>query len=167
MAHPIVAEATELLALVLYNCGRDAEANAVRRDLIQLHLDCGDIDAHLIARMDLAEQLHDAGRCDDAVRQATAAWQQWQRRPHSGAPETALMVLRLTTMLLACRRTDEALDVVGTADLRLPATYDDFVEDESWDVLIVLAGCRILHRYVCARVPAAERSSAPVTAVRA
>jgi hypothetical protein len=54
--------------------------------------------------MDLAVQLHAAGRCDDAIREANDTWKQWTTRHHPTATVSRALALDLTAMLLPCDR---------------------------------------------------------------
>ncbi|MFG2042108.1 hypothetical protein [Dactylosporangium sp. NPDC048998] len=144
-------EATEALALALASHDRFAEAEQLRRDLIRLHLDRGDIDAHLLARMDLAQQWHDAGRCGDAIREATAAWQQWIMHHEPTDGHSFAIAMHLFWMLLACNRVDEAQAIAVAADLQAPEPGD-----ATYDVLCALLASLVAgmqyHEPVCARL---------------
>ncbi|WP_433619601.1 hypothetical protein ACQP2P_16465 [Dactylosporangium sp. CA-139114] len=141
--HATTLAAMENLASVLYARGRFDEANRVRRDLIQLHLDYGNIDAHLIQRMELADQLHAAGRCEDAIRQAQAAWQDWISRHDPTSPDTLRIMLQLVAMLLACDRFEDAVAV---------RTLAQFTSPSSDDAIAVTIPAKIIqHRPVCTR----------------
>ncbi|WP_432830613.1 hypothetical protein [Dactylosporangium sp. CA-092794] len=97
---------------------RFAEVESLLRQLIQLHLDLGDVHAHLFARMDLVQQRHRVGGCADAVRQATAARQEWTRRHDPGSSSSTTVTMQRFGVLAACGRLDEAGAVA--ADLHLP-----------------------------------------------
>ncbi|MEV6925562.1 hypothetical protein AB0M46_13830 [Dactylosporangium sp. NPDC051485] len=121
--HPDAMRAADVLVFVLLTRDRSGEAEALRRELIQLHLDRGDVDAHLEARMGLARQLHDEGRCGDGIRQATAAWQQWIASHDPTAEGSAPMAVSLTQLLLDCGRLTEAETVIETAGLHRHAQH--------------------------------------------
>ncbi|GAB3852447.1 hypothetical protein ACFPIJ_57990 [Dactylosporangium cerinum] len=151
--HSTALEATETLALVLASRDQHSEAYALRRDVIQLHLDRGDVDAHLEARITLAAHLHDMGRCGEAIRDAIAAWQQWSTRHDPADPVSEPMALHVASMLLACGRTDEAVAVIDAADLHLGADTDaaGAVSGARDEFLAMFAASQIVHRVVCAR----------------
>ncbi|MFC4045361.1 hypothetical protein ACFO1B_43690 [Dactylosporangium siamense] len=151
--HSTAIEATETLALVLTSRDQHSEAYALRRDVIQLHLDRGDVDAHLVARITLAAHLHDMGRCGEAIRDATAAWQQWSTRHDPTDPVSEPTALQVASMLLACGRTDETVAVIDAADLNLGADTDaaGAVSGARDEFLTMLAASQIVHRVVCAR----------------
>ncbi|GAA2338944.1 hypothetical protein [Dactylosporangium salmoneum] len=148
--HVTTIAAMENLASVLYVRGRFDEANRVRQDLIQLLLDRGNIDAHLIQRMELAEQFHAAGRCDDAMRQAQAAWQDWTGRYDPASPESRWIMLQFTSMLIACHQFDEAKALRSQAQFALPSSDDPI--KAGYDAFIATVPATIIHhRPVCAR----------------
>lgn len=156
--HPASMEAIETLGLVLSGRDRHADADVVLRELIQLHLDRGDVDAHLTARVNCAAHLHDVGRCGDAIRQATDAWQQWSTRHDPAATASAPIALQLIGMLMACGRTDEALSVVRSADLHIPED-DEPASSAYRELLTIAAATTVLHRASCTR----NRGRAPAT----
>ncbi|WP_432830627.1 hypothetical protein [Dactylosporangium sp. CA-092794] len=146
----VAVAATEVLARLLYIRGEVSEADQLRRELVQLHLDRGDIDAHLLARMGLAQQQHAAGRCGDAVRDAMAVWQQWIVY-HEPTDRCSLPVaLPLNAMLLACGRFAEAATIAAAVGLQPPEPGD-----AGYDVYRLLAATLALsvrhHQQVCAR----------------
>jgi len=163
--HATTIAAMEILAGVLYVRGRFDEANHVRRDLIQVHLDHGDIDAHLIQRMELVEQLHTAGRCDAAIAQAEAAWQDWISRYDPASPGSLGMMLQFVSMLIACQRLVEAQALRSLARFT-PPTSDDPIK-ASYDAVVVTMPAMIIdHRAVCARRDPAAASASGQEGVR-
>jgi hypothetical protein len=148
--HATTIAAMENLAGVLYVRGRFDEANRLRRDLIQLHLDHGNIDAHLIQRMELAGQLHAAGRCDAAIEQAEATWQNWISRYDPTNPDTLWIMLQFVSMLIACHRLDEAAAVRNLARFTPPSRDDPLKAGyDAW--VVAMPAMMLHHRVVCAR----------------
>lgn len=119
--HPRTVEATEALIWVLYSRGLDREACALRRQLIQLHLDHGDTAAHLTARVDLAGHLHGIGRCDTAIKEATTGWNTWTEQVGAHHPAGLTLVLQLVGLLAGCRRIPEALVYIEQAKRLCPS----------------------------------------------
>ncbi|MEV0569277.1 hypothetical protein [Dactylosporangium sp. NPDC050588] len=120
------------------------------RELIQIHLDHGDIDAHLIQRMELAEQLHAQGCCDEAVRQAEATWRDWINRYDPTGPELRWIMLQFVSMIIACHRIDEAQALRSFAKFELPTSEDPI--KAGYDAFIVTVPAMLVHhRPVCAR----------------
>ncbi|MER7277978.1 hypothetical protein ABT369_26405 [Dactylosporangium sp. NPDC000244] len=159
--HATTLAAMDNLAGVLYVRGRFDEANRIRRDLIQVHLDHGNIDAHLIQRMELAEQFHAAGRCDAAIEQSEAAWQAWISRYDPASPDSLWIMLQFVSMLIACHRFDEAAAVRNLAQFTLPSS--DHPLKAGYDAFAVTMPATIIHhRKVCARQdPTAADASGP------
>ena len=148
--HPTTVAAMENLARVLYVRGRFDDANRVRRDLIQLHLDHGNIDAHLIQRMELADQFHAGGRCDTAIEQAQTAWQEWISRHDPASPDSLWIMLQFVGMLIACHRFAEAAAVRSLAQFTPPGSDDPL--KAGYDAFVVTMPATMLHhRAVCAR----------------
>ncbi|MFC5007076.1 hypothetical protein ACFPIJ_55885 [Dactylosporangium cerinum] len=153
--HSTAIETTETLALVLTSRNQHSKARALRRDVIQLHLDRGDVDAHPEARITLAAHLHDTGRCGEAIRGATAAWRQWSTRHDPTDPVSEPLTFQVASMLLACGRTDDAAEVIDAADLNLgeaaSAGGSATASGARSEFLAMLAASQILHQAVCAR----------------
>ncbi|MEV6922920.1 hypothetical protein AB0M46_00200 [Dactylosporangium sp. NPDC051485] len=148
--HVTTLMAMDNLAAVLYVRGRFDDANRVRRDLIQVHLDHGNIDAHLTQRIELAYQLHAAGRCDDAIRQARGAWQAWISRHDPASLDTLWIMLQFVTMLIACHRFDEAVAVRSAAQFTPPSDADP--TKAGYNAFAVTIPVTIIqHRPVCTR----------------
>lgn len=148
--HPQTVQAAETLILVLHSRGDVGEALELRRDLIQAHLDHGDVAAHLVARMELAAQLHDAGRCGDAIRHASTAWQTWIARLGPVDGRGRRLVTQLVAMLHACARLDEARWLIEQAGPLYPAGADPTHADAD-PVLRRLGTMRTNHQHRCAR----------------
>ncbi|WP_432830625.1 tetratricopeptide repeat protein [Dactylosporangium sp. CA-092794] len=145
---PATVTATEVLALVLARRGRFQEADELRRLLIRRHRDRGDIDAQHLAQMDLAVQWHMAGRCGEAVREATVVWQQWTTR-HDPAEEASVpMVWQLATLLHACGRVGEAQAVVAAADPEHPGGSEPRAETYL-ELMASIATAVLRHQRVC------------------
>jgi hypothetical protein len=148
--HAATIAAMDNLADVLYMRSHFDEANRVRQDLIQRHLDHGNIDAHLIQRMELADQFHAAGRCDEAVQQAEAAWQDWINRYDPASPDSLWIMLQFVSMLIVCNRFDEVKALLSLARFEPPSGDDP--NRAGYDAFIVtMPATIVLHRPVCAR----------------
>ncbi|MFF5230298.1 hypothetical protein [Dactylosporangium sp. NPDC000521] len=146
--HLRTVEATEVLIWVLYSRGLDREASTLRRDLIQLHLDHGAIAAHLTGRVDLASQLHSAGRCAAAVREAVAGWNAWTERFGEHDPAGLTLILQLAGMLTGCRSIPDALRRVEQARRLWPKPGDPAHRHATAFVgTLLMAAAQ--HRFVC------------------
>ncbi|GAA3449629.1 hypothetical protein [Dactylosporangium matsuzakiense] len=147
--HAATIAAMEHLATVLDVRGRFGEAGRVRRDLIQTHLDRGDRDAHWAGRMDLADQLQAAGRCDDAIRQAQAAWREWIRWHDPAGPDSLWIVLQYSSILIACHQFEQAAAVRRMARFTPPG-YDDQARAGYAAFAGTVPATIVEHRPVCA-----------------
>lgn len=146
--HPRTVEATEALIWVLYSRGRDSEACTLQRQLVQLHLDRGDTAAHLTARVDLAGQLHGAGRCAVAVQEATAGWNAWINQFGARNPAGLTLVLQLVGLLVGCQRIAEARQRLQQARQLLPDPGDP-ARTHATAFIHILALAAVRHRSVC------------------
>jgi hypothetical protein len=148
--HSASIAAAEAAAIVMFSRGRFNEADALQRQVIQLYQDRGDVDQHLLARIDLARQLHGVGRCGDAVRQATTVWREWTSRHEPTSPASESIALDVTGMLIACHRLHEAAAIIKQANLTLP-DRDDPTSGAYYEFIAVQRAARHAHQAVCAR----------------
>lgn len=159
--HPATLTAMDNLAAVLHVRGRFGEADTMRRDLIQRHRDRGDIDAHLIQRLELAETLHAAGRCAAAIGQADAAWREWITRHDPAGPDSRGIALQLIGLFTACELNQSAQAVTDLARPHRPA-HRGPIQDAYDRYVMSLPAMVIRHRRFCTihhRGPAASRWS--------
>lgn len=146
--HPRTVEATEALIWVLYSRGLDREACTLQRQLVQLHLDRGNTAAHLTARVDLAGQLHGAGRCAIAVQEAITGWNAWIDQFGAHDPAGLTLVLQLVGLLAGCQRIPEAQQHLQQANQLLPEP-DDPARAHASALIHILVLAAVRHRSVC------------------
>ncbi|GAB3866005.1 hypothetical protein ACFPIJ_13485 [Dactylosporangium cerinum] len=157
--HPRTVEATEALIWVLYSHGLDSEARTLQRQLVQLHLDHGNTAAHLTARVDLAGQLHGAGRCGIALREATAGWNAWIDEFGAHDPAGLTLVLQLVGLLAGCRRIPEAQRYIQQASRLLPEPGDP-ARTHTTAFIHILIMAAVRHRSVCTAPGGRQRHDA-------
>jgi len=139
--YPLAAMSGQFWAGVLRDDGRAEESLSVLRDVLatvqRLH---GDPVEVLHARLDLAEGLHAAGRCVQALDTFDAVWQSWKAAPGDGQVGVTIGQAYLT-VLASCRRVDEFLRILNEAAAHQPLT----------DAQIAAFGARVeAHAPICA-----------------
>lgn len=149
--------ALRILGLVLHQHALTDEAIAVRRELLAANQQAHDAAGTLHSQRDLAESLHTAGHCDDAVTCIDEAWQTWRQSPGTGGGlSTGTALLRTYLLLLrGCRRDIEVMALLhhghNTGTLHALATTRT-TESSSADGAYIIG-----HRStVCARRPRAR-----------
>ncbi|MET7397376.1 hypothetical protein ABZS66_28210 [Dactylosporangium sp. NPDC005572] len=164
--HPTALRAARLLAQVHTARGEHLEAydaySAVVAALCRTDLDGA---CRAGAQADLAA--HAAGRCSEAVAHLTAVWDSWQL-DHDPTDRTGLFLLyRLTAMLAACGRREEARRRFRDAEPALPPPGTPARLGERRHAAAVLDDASRAHDLVCPHQRGARyrRRSAPAAAV--
>ncbi|MDG6107616.1 hypothetical protein Daura_23020 [Dactylosporangium aurantiacum] len=100
-------------------CGAHTDAIQVANEVLDHQLAAHDTAGAITARLDLADALHAAGRCDEAATEADTAWTAAQRHYNPANPEerfTALLVgLGVGALHGDCHRHQQAADAIDTA----------------------------------------------------
>jgi hypothetical protein len=113
--HQVAAWSAGIWAVLLRESGRHDQALAVLRDLLTTLHGAGDEQLLLLARSEIAETLHYAGNCTEAIHEITEAWTTWQRT-HSDNTGLGLDLIRVyITLLLGCQRTKDARTMIAVA----------------------------------------------------
>ncbi|MET7394235.1 hypothetical protein ABZS66_12145 [Dactylosporangium sp. NPDC005572] len=168
LRHPIVLRAARLLAAVHTVRGEHADAYDSHSTVVAA-LSSTDLDGacRAGALADLAA--HAAGRCTEAIAHLTAVWQAWQPCHDTADPAGLFYVYRLTAMLAACGRHDEARQRFRDAIPALPPAHTPQRFAERAEARLVLEQTCRGHDLVCRRQVGARyrRRPAPTGAVRA
>jgi hypothetical protein len=139
--YPLAAMSGQIWAGVLRDSGQAEESLSVLHDVLatvqRLHDDPEEV---LHARVELAEGLHAAGRCAQALDNFEAVWQSWKAAP--GDDQLGVTIGHAyTTVLASCQRVDEFLRVLDEAAVHQPLT----------DAQMAAFGARVeAHAPICA-----------------